>query len=629
MWPWLTFALGVVLVVGLVAALPVARRRRIGGGRTPGPALVAEHRQAFEALHEAQVFNEAVLAASPDVMVVLDLVSGDWEWTSRNVWEALGEYAASTAEAPAGILRHLVEEDRALVYETMARLATLPDGESVMIRFRLRRPGGPPRWILGRATPFARGSGRPRALAVLRDVTEIAELDARLQHSALHDPLTGLPNRSRLVELITTAEQQGDDAGDLALMFCDLDRFKHINDTYGHAAGDAVLVEVGRRLQGALRAGDSVARVGGDEFVALLAPTRGSGGPPQSPAERSSALESLARRIQDRVSGPIEHAGNELEVTFSVGIATVSRGAAAADALRDADDAMYRAKRSGRGRVSMFDEALRTERESRLRVATALAHALAPTPEGLARLSVVYQPVLDLRGLRLMGWEALARLTDQEGKAIAPDQFIPVAEDLGVVHLLDQEVLELSLTALREWTVAHPAAGPLTMAVNVSASQVHRVNLTTVIRSALERHGIPASSLVVEVTESVLLGLGSSTLGQLRELHDLGVAVAIDDFGTGYASLQYLTTLPVDALKIDRSFTQKLSTDPTSAAIIRAVAALAAELGLTCIVEGIETQAQLEALPPGVLGQGFLLGEPRPTLSGEASTEKKDFTPAG
>ena len=340
----------------------------------------------------------------------------------------------------------------------------------------------------------------------------------------------------------------------------------------------------------------------------------GRGRPEPFAPEGAPSFRTLAERIQDEVSRPFTCDGNGFEVTLSIGIASVGAGADPVDVLSEADTAMYRAKKLGVGRIQVFDETLQQAREARLRIEGALTDALAPTPSRLALLSVDYQPIFDVGLSRLVAFEALARLRCKDGRPIRPDDFIPVAEDLGLVHLLDQRVLEMALGAFATWTKENPGTTTVRIAVNVSASQAHSVTLAPLIRAALVRHEVAPSSLVIEVTETVLVDLTTSTLRQLRELHDLGVGIAIDDFGTGYASLQYLTTLPVDVVKVDRWFMQGFGTDPTNTAIVRSVAELARALDLVCIFEGVETQDQLEALPQGVLGQGFLLGRPQPTL---------------
>lgn len=282
----------------------------------------------------------------------------------------------------------------------------------------------------------------------------------------------------------------------------------------------------------------------------------------------------------------------------------------------DADSAMYLAKQRGRDRFEIFDDLSRAAAAERVLVEGALRNALGPPSRRQAELSVAYQPVFDLSDGHLAGFEALARLTSEDGTTIPPDAFIPVAENTGLISELGSTVLDLGLAGLARWRADHPhAERPATLAVNLSARQAHQSDLQEVVMGTLAAHGLHPADLTLELTESILLDTGSAGLGQLSALRDAGVGIAIDDFGTGYASLQYLTTLPITSLKVDKSFTGGLPGDETSSTIVRAIAALAAELGLTCVIEGIETMSQLAALPVGVLGQGYLLGRPTQVLA--------------
>jgi len=275
---------------------------------------------------------------------------------------------------------------------------------------------------------------------------------------------------------------------------------------------------------------------------------------------------------------------------------------------------MYRAKQRGRNRVEVFDDALQAHADERRHISESLTEALDSHRLTPARLTVAYQPVFELVGPRLVGFEALARLTGRDGSTIPPDLFIPVAEETGMINALGGFVLEEALSALARWRTSGVDRDHVTMAVNFSARQAQHSYLPHLISAALTRHGLAPADLTIEVTESVLMESGSSTLRQLTELHDSGVKIALDDFGTGYASLKYLVTLPVDTVKVDKSFTAGILVDATSETIVRAVASLAAQLHVQCIVEGIETPDQLAALPAGVLGQGYLLGKPAACL---------------
>lgn len=449
------------------------------------------------------------------------------------------------------------------------------------------------------------------AAELARDIDQVLLRLAEFQmaHMALHDPLTGLPNRRLLVERISSALDRADrHGGEVAILFCDLDDFKRVNDTAGHAAGDAVLIEAAARLSSVLRAGDSVARVGGDEFVIVLEPV-GDGGliQPGVDTHREPATE-IADRVKTELSRPIRHQDREHVISVSVGITFAQAGGLAEDALRDADMAMYRAKQSGKNRVATFDDSLRAGIFERATAERALHVALDHGGPGHPQLTVCYQPVIDLDSGRLAGFEALPRLTDAAGEPIRHEVFTYVAEHTALVGPLGETVLDTALAALVGWR-AHDRAGTRAkMAVNMSARQAQQADMPALVRAALERHCLQPSDLVLELTESVLIEAGSSTLRQLTQLRSSGVSIAINDFGTGHSTLSQLAILPVDAIKIDRSFTKGLPEDTINAKIVRAVAGLAEDLGLVCIFAGIDSREQLAGFPHGVLVQGAALG---------------------
>ncbi len=444
------------------------------------------------------------------------------------------------------------------------------------------------------------------AAELARDIDQVLLrlAEAQMAHMALHDALTGLPNRRLLVERIASALDRADRrGGDVAILFCDLDDFKRVNDTAGHAAGDAILVEVAARLTSVLRAGDSVARVGGDEFVIVLEPAD-EGGPvqPHEPAMM------IAERVKSELSRPIRHQDSEHVISVSVGITFAAAGSLAEDALRDADMAMYRAKRSGKNRVATFDDSLRAGIFERAAAERALHAALDGGRRDRSGLTVAYQPVIDLDSDRLVGFEAVPGLTDATGNPIRPEVFAYVAEHTALIGPLGETVLDIALSGLLEWRAGHPEDTTTTIGVTFSARQAQQADLPAFVRRCLDRHGLRPSDLALELTESVLIEAGSSTLRQLAELRDAGTGIAINHFGSGYATLNQLAVLPVDAIKIDRSLAAGLPDDTTSLKIARAVAGLAADLGLACIFAGIDRAEQLAVLPAGVLIQGAALG---------------------
>ena len=604
-----------------------------GDDSPPGGAVVALHDISGLQHHDTSVhrsaFHDAVLAASPDLIFVFDPVSGNVVWSAPGPLDLLGH----TGALPPGVVADPTRDGGALPVhrDDAARLRAadlasvgLEDGQVLQVRYRARDSAGDYRWLSRRVTPFSRGADGAvhSVLAIARDVTDVVQMEQRLSNAALHDPLTGLPNRTLLTDRLALALSRTARSGDeVVVLFCDLDGFKHVNDTAGHAAGDAVLVATARRLQEVLRPEDTVARVGGDEFVVVLEPVRRGVAAHMTNemgdevADPRADAVTIARRISDAVRQPVDVDGTGHVVTASIGVTFATAGDLPDDALRDADSAMYLAKSRGKDRYEVFEVSLRQDAVERGRVEHVLRSGLrhrAGDGDGApaAVLSVAYQPILDLDTQQLVGVEALARLVDGEGAGIGPDAFIPVAEDTGLIGPLGRFVLDTACADLAAWHAQHPDSRHVGVAVNVSARQARLPGLVGVVEDALRRTGLAASCLTLELTESVLLEAGQVTTTALRALRALGVQISIDDFGTGYASLRYLTQLPVTAVKVDRSFTSGLPHDSSKATIVRAVTTLATELGLSCVVEGIETEEQLHALPSGLLGQGYLLGRP-------------------
>jgi diguanylate cyclase (GGDEF)-like protein len=426
----------------------------------------------------------------------------------------------------------------------------------------------------------------------------------RALYRALHDPLTGLANRGLLMEQLAQALARARRRpGSVAVLFLDLDRFKVVNDSLGHGVGDDLLVEVARRLERTMRSADSVARLGGDEFVVLA----------EDVAGLDEAL-SLARRLREAIAVPVRvGAGQRVVVTASVGIALSTPGAVAAtpsSLLWDADVAMYRAKDTGRDRVQLFEDGLRAGSLDRFRSEAMLRHAL--DHDGL-RLH--YQPLVDLGSGALAGAEALVRLQDPERGLIPPAEFIPVAEETGLVVPLGAWVVSEAAAQAAAWRSLQPLdAPPMTVSINLSGRQLTTPGFAVEVGAAIARSGADASHLCFEITENTLLDATGAGVTTLERLKELGVRLAIDDFGTGHSSLTWLRRLPADFLKIDRTFVAGLGTDPGDTAIVRAVIDLGQALGLTTIAEGVETPEQLDALRD--LGchwaQGYHLSRPGP-----------------
>jgi diguanylate cyclase (GGDEF)-like protein len=429
------------------------------------------------------------------------------------------------------------------------------------------------------------------------------QVEEEINHQALHDPLTGLPNRvlfqDRLALSLARLERQ---PGTIAVMFVDVDHFKVINDSLGHDRGDTLLVMIAERLLSAVRPGDTVARFGGDEFVILCERVMGE-----------IEAVGIGERIRELASTPLAMDGRDYVVTVSTGIAVASaHDSSPADLLRDADAAMYQAKESGRARTSMFADSMRTRAVRRLETELALRRAIT---HGELRLH--YQPIVSLPGGSIAGVEALVRWEHPTDGIISPADFIPIAEETGLIVPLGEWVLGEACRQARTWRQAHPDLAHLTMSVNLSGRQIAQSDLALVVANVLADTGLQADALVLEITESVLMGDAEYAITILQALKGLGVRLSIDDFGTGYSSLSYLKKFPVDALKIDRSFVDDLGSGGEDSAIVLATISLADSLGLSTVAEGVETQEQVDALVAFGCdkGQGYFFSRPLPAAT--------------
>jgi diguanylate cyclase (GGDEF)-like protein len=415
-------------------------------------------------------------------------------------------------------------------------------------------------------------------------------------HQATHDPLTGLPNRSLVIDRLDQALARSQRSrGRVTVLFTDLDRFKVVNDSYGHAAGDGVLLCISERLRAAVRPHDTVGRLSGDEFVIVC----------EDLTDRE-ALD-VAGRVAAAVAQPILLGGRDSIITASIGIAHAEPGTRAEDMLRDSDVAMYGAKERGRSRIELFDAEMRRRMLDRLEMERSLRTAITA-----GELRLVYQPIVSFDGWRVVAAEALVRWEHPERGLVQPAEFIPLAEESGLILPLGRWVLAEACRHLAAWRAA--GRTELRVTVNLSPRQFADPDLITVVAEALGRAGLPADALWLEITESVLMDDVETAADTLVALHRLGVHLSVDDFGTGYSSLSYLKQFPVDLLKIDRSFIDGLGTDPEDGAIVLAIVSLAQALRLDVVAEGVEHFHQLEALHR--LGcdlvQGFLLAQPTP-----------------
>ena len=444
-------------------------------------------------------------------------------------------------------------------------------------------------------------------VAMFSDISKAKAAEAQIHQLAFYDALTGLPNRvlarERMVDAIGKADRDGWRVG---VLFIDLDRFKVINDSLGHHVGDGLLKEVGRRLRAALRATDTVARLGGDEFLVLL-PGIGS----------ADEIAPIANALVRRVTEPFTLEGHALRVAPSIGITVYPDDASDYDTLlRNADIAMYKAKQDGRSGYRFYCAALHANASRLWQIERDMRDALA-----LGQYRLHYQPQVDLATGARIGCEALVRWQHPERGMIAPDQFIPVAEETGFIAELGEWVLHEACRQNRAWQDAGQPALPV--AVNVSAYQFQRAGFYDTVVAALAQNGLAAACLELEMTERIVMDDAQGAIELLQRLRALGVRLAIDDFGTGYSSLGYLRRLPVDKLKIDRSFIRDIEQSRENLAVTQAVITLGRNLGMTVVAEGIETAAQANVLIEHGCeqGQGYYFGRPAPDgLCGEAAS---------
>ncbi|WP_250007710.1 EAL domain-containing protein [Actinoplanes sp. M2I2] len=474
----------------------------------------------------------------------------------------------------------------------------LPDAHE-RAEVTLQRPDGSSVRVAYTVSPIAKEDRRIGAVVVLRDVSRQRALEYDLRHQALHDALTGLPNRKllldRLEHAMTRSHATGEEA---ALLYLDLDGFKKVNDSLGHNAGDLLLRTAAERLTAALRPVDTVARLGGDEFAVLL--------------ENAGAAqaEQLAQSCVDTLAEPFLLHGREAVVSVSVGVVPGAHHYTDADeVLRNADVAMYAAKGRGKACYQVFETRMHEQLLDRLDSESRLRDAVH---QGQLRINL--QPVVEVATRRTLGVEALVRWADPERGLQQPGAFIPLAEETGLITEIDRWMLNEACRVVRQWQETSPATAPEWVSVNLSAANLEVPDLTDRVAYALASTGLPPACLVLELTETVLMRDLAVTAGRLEELRELGVRIAIDDFGTGYSSLGYLRDIPVDVLKVDRSFITGLAGNQRQQELVSAVLQLGHTLGLKVVAEGVETDEQLDLLAAMNCryAQGYRLGVPEP-----------------
>ena len=488
-------------------------------------------------------------------------------------------------------------DDATETIEALARANT--EGADFCLEYRMSRRDGALVWVRDEAVLLHDAEGRPTLWqGQITDITEHKRLEAQLTHQAFHDPLTKLPNRALFSDRVDHAVRRIERTEEcVAVMFIDLDNFKVVNDTLGHAVGDEVLSLTAKRLNESLRGADTAARLGGDEFAVLL--------------EATSEID--ARRIATRILSSFRRElrvhDKEVMLAGSIGIAMGSGAEDSDQLLRNADTAMYAAKNGGRNRFVMFEQSMRSNLVTR----RALQDDLKQAVEN-GELTVHYQPIFQLERMEMIGVEALVRWDHPERGPISPADFIPLAEEDGLIVPLGQFVLDTACAQARAWELALPREHPLTMGVNFSVRQLQLPRFTSDVIATLDRHSLNPDRLVLEITETVFMSDPEDIAHRLRLLADSGVPLAIDDFGAGYSSLGYLRDLPARVLKIDRGFVRGIDSGGSEHAFAEAITTLGRHLGLDVVAEGIETTGELEAMRRFGCnyGQGFLMCRPLP-----------------
>ncbi|MGZ4804146.1 MAG: EAL domain-containing protein [Acidimicrobiia bacterium] len=561
---------------------------------------VTDRKVSESALLEAQ---EAFRHAFDDAPIGIALVGLDGRIMRAN--RAIGElFGRDQAELLGESVSDITHPDDRESSEAQLRRLLAGEIERYRLEKRYLRPHGDVVWASLSVSLVRDAEQQPvYCVGQLEDITERRALADRLSHEAAHDAMTGLPNRARFMDrLLVALHADQDREGRVAVLFVDLDQFKVINDGLGHAAGDQVLATIADRLRRVLRPGDVVARFGGDEFTVLCDDVSGE----------TAALE-LANRLGEAIAEPIPLGAGEVFITASVGIALSGNDDDTPETLlRDADTAMYRAKAEGRAQTCVFREDNREFAVTQLRTANELHRALERD-----EFRVYYQPILRIDSGRLVGFEALLRWRHPERGLLPPGDFIGLAEDTGLIVSIGAWVLETACDQAARWhrTMLDRAASErLAINVNLSPRQLADPALASQVATTLQRAGLPASSLCLELTENTLMHHTDSVLDAMHALRAQGIHLSIDDFGTGYSSLAYLQRFPVESLKIDRSFVDGVGHEAGDTSIVRAVVNLAHALGLVAVAEGVETPEQLDVLRSiGCdLAQGYLLGRPAP-----------------
>jgi diguanylate cyclase (GGDEF)-like protein/PAS domain S-box-containing protein len=564
------------------------------------------HRKASErALRESEERYALAASGANDGLWDWDLRSNNLYLSSR--WSAMLGYTEDQfGSHPDAWLKRIHPEDIKRLKDDMASHL---NGQNTRLEneHRMLHADGKYRWMLVRGVAVRGSDGKPTRMAgSLTDITQRKETEHRLWREAFYDALTDLPNRAlfgeRLERSLTRATRNKEYL--FAVMFLDLDRFKFVNDSLGHLIGDKLLIGIARRLEKCLRPGDTVARMGGDEFNILL-----------DDIKDLTEATMVAERIQAELALPFDLDGHEVFTSTSIGITLSSTGyERIEDILRDADTALYRAKGKGKACHAVFDSTMHAQAVARLQLENDLRRALERQ-----QMRIYYQPIVSTKTNRIVGFESLLRWEHPTRGLILPGEFVHIAEENGAITQIGEWALRESCRQARTWQTQFPTLRLLTMNVNLSSKQFGHNDLLGMINEVLMETRLPPSTLRLEITESIIMKHGDPAIVVLSELRKLGTTLCIDDFGTGYSSLSYLHRFPINILKIDRSFVTRMDIDPEKREIVRAIVSLAHNLDMEVTAEGVETQAQLDQLREmnAEFVQGYYLAKP---LRAEAAT---------
>lgn len=559
---------------------------------------ITQRKLAERALWESQERYSLAVRGANDGLWDWNLTTNEVYYSAR--WKAmLGYDEAEVAANPEAWLGRIHPDDLGRV---KADLDAHRDDRAVRFEneHRVLHKDGTHRWVLARGIAERGPEGKPYRIAgSLTDITQRKTVEEQLAREALHDTLTGLPNRAFLTDLIERAmrRRRRNREYAFAVLFVDLDRFKVVNDSMGHAAGDQLLIEVSRRLQDCVRPGDVVARLGGDEFCVLL-----------DDIEDSSDSTRVAERIESSLEAPIVIDGRDVFTSASIGIAVTEGEAFGAEQLlRNADTAMYRAKARGKARFEVFDRGMHERAVAALQLETDLRSALERE-----EFRLVYQPVVALETERITGFEALVRWEHPVRGMVPPSEFLPLAEEMGLMVPLGRWVLGQACRQMSLWAERFPKLPDLSVSVNLSAKQLHQPDLVRQVADVLRETKLDPRRLKLEIAEAVLMDDPELHLAVVAELGELGVQVQVDDFGTGPSSLTYLSRLQVDTLKIDRSFVGGLDNHTDRSSVVQAIITMARDLGIRVVAEGVETAQQSDRLLTlrCERGQGYLYSQP-------------------